>query len=51
MAESSQNNGWVESYLEALVRPPSPPLPFGHLLDSEERAMAPLRAWVCYLYC
>jgi hypothetical protein len=26
MAESSQNNGWVESYLEALVRsfPPSP---------------------------
>ena len=27
MAESSQNNGWVESYLEALVRPPFPLCP------------------------
>ena len=27
MAESSQNNGWVESYLEALVRPPCPLCP------------------------
>ena len=39
MAESSQNNGWVESYLEALVRPPFPLGPWP-LLDSGEHALA-----------